>query len=369
MNCEYFGKCGSCTLYDLSYEEQKKFKSDYIKETFDTFGVREFEWRSSKKSHYRSRAEFMIYHEGDNISYAMHRLDKNGKLPIINCPKTDEKIYELMPKLLAYMEKREILRKNLFGIEFLSSKDEILAALLYHKKLEYLWESEAKECAKEFRIKLIGRSKNVKTSLSDDFVREYLDVKEKRYFYNIHEGSFSQPNRGVNEQMIEWITDRISDTKKVDLLELYCGHGNFTIPLSSLFVNVLATEISKSSIYAAKQNATLNAAQNISFVRLSAEELTQAIRGEREFKRLKDIELLSYNFTHVLVDPPRAGLDEVSREFVKKFQYIVYISCSPKTLERDLRELIKTHKIAHFALFDQFPYTQHIESGVILENF
>jgi tRNA (uracil-5-)-methyltransferase len=368
MTCENFGRCGSCTLYDLNYEEQKKFKIDYIQERFESFGVEKFEWRSSKKSHYRSRAEFMIYHDADSISYAMRSLNENHKLPITKCPKTDEKISDLMPKLLVFIEKSEILRRNLFGIEFLSSRSETLVVLLYHKKLDAVWQGAAEECALKLRVKLIGRSRNVKISVSDDFVNEHLDIGQKRYIYKIYEGSFSQPNRGVNEQMIEWILDKISRGKTADLLELYCGYGNFTIPLSSLFKRVLATEISKASINAAKQNALLNGAENIDFIRLSAEELTEALRGGREFKRLKDINLFSYDFTHVLIDPPRAGLDDASREFVKRFENIIYISCNPETLERDLKELTKTHKIAHFALFDQFPYTRHIESGAVLEK-
>ncbi|MDR2100196.1 MAG: tRNA (uridine(54)-C5)-methyltransferase TrmA, partial [Campylobacteraceae bacterium] len=189
-----------------------------------------------------------------------------------------------------------------------------------------------------------------------------------RYFYRIFEGSFSQPNRGVNEQMIEWILERVLENKRADLLELYCGHGNFTIPFSTQFRKVLATEISKTSINAAKQNSTLNNVQNITFVRLSSEELTEALEGRREFRRLEGVNLFAYDFTHVLIDPPRAGLDDASREFVRRFENIIYISCNPETLERNLRELTKTHKIAHFALFDQFPYTKHIESGVILQK-
>ncbi|MDR2789499.1 MAG: tRNA (uridine(54)-C5)-methyltransferase TrmA [Campylobacteraceae bacterium] len=366
MICENFGKCGSCTLYELDYEEQKKFKIDYMRDLFGSFGIENFEWFSSKKSHYRSRAEFMIYHDGDAISYAMHGLHEKSRALIAECPKTDEKIYDLMPKLLAYIEKNEILRKNLFGVEFLSSHDETLAVLLYHKKLDSFWQSAAEECVLD--VKLIGRSKNVKISVNGDFVKEYLDTNGERYFYNLHEGSFSQPNRGVNEQIIGWILDRIFAAKRADLLELYCGHGNFTIPLASLFQKVLATEISKTSINAAKQNAALNGVQNIEFARLSAEELTCALGRVREFKRLGGMDIFAYDFTHALIDPPRAGLDNISREFVKGFANIIYISCNPQTLERDLKELVKTHEIAHFALFDQFPYTRHIESGVILRR-
>jgi len=70
----------------------------------------------------------------------------------------------------------------------------------------------------------------------------------------------------------------------------------------------------------------------------------------------------------VLVDPPRAGLDEGTRALVSRFSRIAYISCNPETLSRDLQQLSRTHRASHFALFDQFPYTDHMECGVILER-
>ena len=68
------------------------------------------------------------------------------------------------------------------------------------------------------------------------------------------------------------------------------------------------------------------------------------------------------------MDPPRSGLDDTTRTLAKKFENIIYISCNPETLHRDLEELLKTHKIVRFALFDQFAFTEHIESGVILKK-
>ncbi|HIE35247.1 MAG TPA: tRNA (uridine(54)-C5)-methyltransferase TrmA, partial [Campylobacterales bacterium] len=155
-----------------------------------------------------------------------------------------------------------------------------------------------------------------------------------------------------------------------DLLELYCGSGNFTIPLSENFNKILATEISKNSIKVALKNCKINNILNIKFVRLSSEEFADAFNKKRVFKRLKDanINLDSYNFTTIFVDPPRAGLDEKSREILKNFENIIYISCNPQTLYRDLKEITKSHKIEKFALFDQFPYTHHLESGVILKK-
>ena len=152
-------------------------------------------------------------------------------------------------------------------------------------------------------------------------------------------------------------------------MESYCGLGNFTIPLSQYFDKVLATEISKRSIQAAKENCALNSINNIDFVRLSSEEMTEALNQTREFRRLEGIDLWSYNFSTVLVDPPRAGLDEGTIKLISTLETIIYISCNPETLVSNLEQLTKTHKIKKVALFDQFPHTHHIEAGVILERY
>ena len=129
---------------------------------------------------------------------------------------------------------------------------------------------------------------------------------------------------------------------------------------------MLATEISKTSVKSAQINIKANNIKNIDIVRMSSEEFSQAMNGERKFRRLADFDLTAYNYDTVLVDPPRAGLDQDSVELVSRFTKIIYISCNPNTLKDNLTELSKTHTIDKFALFDQFPYTKHIETGVVL---
>ena len=73
-----------------------------------------------------------------------------------------------------------------------------------------------------------------------------------------------------------------------------------------------------------------------------------------------------YDFSTVLVDPPRQGLDPDTRRMIAAYDTIVYISCSPDSLARDLKELQQTHDLERFAVFDQFCYTPHLESGVML---
>ena len=82
---------------------------------------------------------------------------------------------------------------------------------------------------------------------------------------------------------------------------------------------------------------------------------------------LKGIDLDSYDFSHVFVDPPRAGIDEKSLTFLKRFDTIIYISCNPQTLKRDI-EFLEDYEIEDFILFDQFPHTLHVEAGAILKR-
>lgn len=366
MKCRYFGKCGSCKLY-LDYEKQLRLKVDQIKEKFSEFEIKDFEIFPSKESHFRARAEFRIFFENDKIFYAMHSIDKT-LLPIDECPIVLESIFNLMPNLIRKINQKDIFKEKLFSIEFLSSLNgETLTTLIYHKKLNKEWEVEVREISKKLGILIIGRSRGQKVVLDRDYVLEKLKIFDKSYTYIHKEATFTQPNPYVNQKMIEFAKENSKDFGG-DLLELYCGSGNFTLPLSENFEKVLATEVSKNSIKTALENCKLNEVENIKFVRLSSEEFVEAFRGKREFKRLKqaEVNLKDYNFSTIFVDPPRAGLDETTRELVKNFQNIIYISCNPDTLKRDLKDITKTHKIQKFAMFDQFAYTPHMECGVFL---
>ena len=372
MNCEYFGKCGSCTLYDNSYEEQLALKEKREKERFSNFTNCDFDIIKSEESNFRNRAEFRIWKNFDEnnnptLSYAMTSLEKTS-LEIKSCEIVSSQIKDLMPKILSDIQESTILSFKIYAIEFLgSTTDDMLITLIYHKKLDEQWEEKAKELEKKYNIKIIGRSRKQKVVLSEDFINETLSINGKDFKFKYLEGGFTQPNTKVNIQMIEWVLNNINESEH-DLCELYCGGGNFTIPLATKFRKVLATEIAKTSINSAKTNCELNNTSNIDFIRMSAEEFVEALEEKREFKRLKDVDLKEYNFESIFVDPPRAGLDDLTRKLVTNYDQIIYISCNPETLHRDLEELTKTHTIEKFAIFDQFAYTKHIESGVILKK-
>lgn len=365
MECNYFGKCGSCTLHEMSYEDQLLFKLEQTRSEFGEFFDKEVEIFASKQKHFRARAEFRIYHSDGKISYAMNGRVKGEIVPIDECLIVDRAIYDLMPKLLSRLQDLKV-EQRLFGIEFLSSsRGEVTVTLLYHKKVDEQMQSILSRLADELSISIIARSRGERVVFGRDHIVEELIVDGKKYYYKQIEASFTQPNRGVNEQMISW---SLKDLKfcDADLLELYCGAGNFTIPFASRFANILATEISKSSIAAAKANLLLNGVHNTQFARLSSEELRSALLRERAFKRLEGVDLAKFNLMTLFVDPPRSGLDPKTLEFASGFSQVIYISCNPATLKRDLEVLCKTHSVVSMAIFDQFAHTNHLEMGVKL---
>jgi len=328
----------------------------------------------SPDSHYRARAEFRIWHEGDESDYIMFNSETKEKVKIKSCPMAIESIHDLMPKLMAEIVANPDLRTKLFQIDFLATlSGEMLVTLIYRRQIEgdQAWLDAAKQLKQNLPIThIIGRARKQKIMLEQDYVVEKLTLDGKTFIYQQIENSFTQPNAFVAKKMLAWarqMCDRYIEPT-ADLIELYCGNGNFSIALADKFNQVLATEISKTSVYSAQFNIAENNVENLKIIKMAAEDISAALQGTREFNRLKEIDLASYNFQTIFVDPPRSGLDDLTRKMVTEFDSILYISCNPETLAFDLEAITQTHEVIETALFDQFPYTHHIESGVFLKR-
>ncbi len=357
-------------IHSDNYAQQLSIKQNDMTELFSCFAMPEAEIFPSAKLNYRLRAEFRVWHQADDIYYIMFNSATKEKFRVDDFPVASKLINLAMKALLVAIKDKPTLRYKLFQVDFLSTlSGELLISLLYHKPLEPSWEDAALLLKEQLSaiapVDIIGRAKKQKIILNKDFVMESLQVGDKKFVYQQVENSFTQPNGGVNEQMLLW-AQQATVNAKGDLIELYCGNGNFSIALAENFDRVLATEISKTSVKSAQVNIKANSIENIDIVRMSSEEFSQAMNGERQFRRLEGFDLSTYNYDTVLVDPPRAGLDKDSVELVRRFDKIIYISCNPNTLKENLTQLSKTHLVEKFALFDQFPYTDHIETGVVL---
>ncbi|MGB1327620.1 MAG: tRNA (uridine(54)-C5)-methyltransferase TrmA [Porticoccaceae bacterium] len=353
-----------------AYQQQLDSKVEQYKSLMADTGIElpELEIYESAPYGFRMRAEFRVWHEQGQAHYAMNKPGEKRPYIIKDFPIGSALISQLMPKIMAAVNASNTLSYKLFSMEYLTTTtDEALVTLIYHKPLDEEWQQAAKQLQFEFDIKIIGRSRKQKVVLSDEFVTEKLRVNNREYSYQQVEASFTQPNAEVNQKMLTWASDCLSDSSD-DLVELYCGNGNFTAVLAQHFDKVLATEISKVSVNSATTNFAANKIDNVTIARLSSEEFTQALNRERAFRRLADVDLDNFKFSTIFVDPPRAGLDAGTEKLVTKMDNILYISCNPNTLAENLKQITKTHRVVKAALFDQFPWTQHIESGVYLER-
>ncbi len=364
------------TLPIDQYPELLAKKVENLTALLSPFNLPQLEIFGSEPIHFRMRAEFRVWHDTNEqgeseLYYIMFDQETKQRYRVNSFPIASKLINQIMVVLLAEIKGNELLTRKLFQVDYLSTlSGEIAVSLLYHKKLNEEWIVQAKALKSRlmqqgFKVQLIGRAAKQKIALDGDYVEEVLPVNGKNLIYRQVENSFTQPNAGMNIKMLEWARSCTKNSSG-DLLELYCGNGNFSVALAENFRKVLATEISKSSVQSAQYNIEQNGIENLQIIRMSAEEFVQAMNGVREFNRLKGIDLKAYDCNTIFVDPPRAGLDQDTLNMVQGYDRILYISCNPVTLAENLQQLSQTHRIERAALFDQFPYTHHVESGVWL---
>ena len=346
------------------YQEQFSKKKVLFTSNIDPTTSKEF--FTSELNGFRFRTEFKALKIDDEIFYGMII---DGKKKIIDSfPIVSTSIQKLMPSLLDEINMYQEISMKLFQIEFQASRnDEIMVSLIYHKELDSNWIQTAKEIADKLSISIIGRSKKQVVVLGTNYITENYRFLEREFPLRLYEQCFSQTNPVICDAMLNWVAMN-APSQNADIMELHCGLGTFTIPLSFLYKKVLATENSRPSIQALKKNIDAIKRKNIFFGRLSGKETLEAYKGIREFRRLNSLNLDEFNFETIFLDPPREGLDGDTLKDLREFKNIIYISCGFDSFIRDLSELRKTHRIIKTAMFDQFPYTEHIESGAILKR-
>ena len=307
---------------------------------------------ASPASGYRARSEFGFSKD----AFTMIEDGKKVYMDTSNIPHSS--IQKVMSELLALIHANEIVTKKLFQVNFRTSGSKVLASLIYHRSLDENWKAEALKIQNALSdVSIIGRSKKAKVLVGDEDLEITYEINGSSFKILQNDLVFFQPNIYLYPLMMEFITGRLQSPK--DLLELYCGCGGFTLTLASRFNKIFATENNRHSIRLLKESIELNGISNIEIARLSDDETASALSKERLFRRLEHIDLDSYDFSHILVDPPRGGLSEETISLSKGFENMIYISCNPETFIRDLEKL--NREIKSIAVFDQFANTQHLE--------
>jgi len=361
------------------YETLLTVKTNILKELLANYAAdKELEVFRSPLTNFRMRANFNIWRDKPrddnpaNMYYAMFEKEDNRNVPceIKSFPCGSVLMNTLMQKFMEALKEFSALSFTLFEVRFVTTQsDNAVITLCYKCPMKPEWQAEADKAALLLNVKIVGRSRKVKKIAGgDETIEEIYTVNNRALKYCQTEGAFSQPNAKVCEKMLEWALNVTNDSHDRDLLELYCGGGTFTAAMAQNFRKVLATEISKASVELANRTFKANDVNNIKILRLSSEEFTEAYEEKRTFQRVTDakIQFKDYDISTVLVDPPRAGLDPATCALLCRFDKIVYISCNPVTLARDVGVMSETHRVERIAAFDQFPYTHHLEGGVLL---
>lgn len=246
--------------------------------------------------------------------------------------------------------------------------------------------------------------------LGRDHVIESIPVRGKMLQYEQVEGSFSNPNASVNAATLQWLCEcadaicPLLPPSRPDLLELYCGGGNHTCALAGelfpclpasftshssyqhsrppltcnhapkrhivltrsfmllvcagSFRTVVGVEIDQKLVESAARNLARNLCGNAHVLCCQAESFCKKVLRE---KRVRVPNVGECVFDCILVDPPRAGLDATTLSLTALYSHVIYISCNPSSLHRDLQILCDTHDILRYCVLDHFPYTRHVE--------
>ena len=329
--CKHFNKCGGCNLLNLEYKDTLKYKENKIKEIFKKYldynlNVNIIE--SDNKLNYRNK---LILHVENN---KLGLIDEDNKIfNIDECYLVNKSINNIIGyiKSLNICNGKVLIRSN--------DKDELLISIDTKDKIDL----------KNINDNIKGIILNNKVIYGEDYFIETINNLKFKVSYN----SFFQINRSINSKLFDIINDNINNNDKV--LDLYCGVGSIGINASLKASKVLGIDNLESNIKDANENKKINSIKNIEFIYGDASIFPKYID--------KDIDV-------IIVDPPRNGLNKFTLKNILEYKpkKLIYVSCDPFTLVRDLKELMNIYNINKYYLLDMFPYTHHVESLMILER-
>ncbi|MCM8804129.1 MAG: 23S rRNA (uracil(1939)-C(5))-methyltransferase RlmD [Candidatus Omnitrophica bacterium] len=380
--CEHFGICGGCVLQNFLYEKQIEIKKKYLIHSLKKIGnIENINLKeiipSPEIYFYRNKMEFAFGIEEKLVIGLRERSLPYKKytkkvVPLKNCSIFSKKIGKIFPIVCEFFssmnlppydpfKKTGVLRHLV--IKESKVKDEMMLVFVTKSKVNIDFSKLIDLLVKEIKeIKSIYWVEN--DQLSDVvsyekkhllYGKEYIEERIKNLIFRIYPETFFQPNTKTTEILYEKIKENIKEGSNV--LSLFCGTGPIEIFISEKVKNVIGVDWDNSNINTANENSLIN---NIKNCRFYVENVDTFLNRD----------IFNY-FDHLIVDPPRGGLSKksVKKILKKNILNIIYVSCNPSTLARDLNEIIKGgYILKDIYLIDCFPHTTHIESVAILEK-
>lgn len=331
--CPLFNICGGCNLEHLSYDDTISFKEDKLNHIFKKYYNQNIEVIKSDKSYnYRNKITLKVI---------------NGKIGYFE--EESHKLVEIKDCLLA----KESIR-NIFANlkDFHVKNGEIIIRSNYNDEL-LIWIKTKDQITPDLENlnnkKIVGIIVNDKTIYGESNFVEIINNK----YYKVSYDSFFQINPFICSKIFDLLNDYLTEDEII--LDLYCGVGTLGIAVGNHVNKVYGIEIIPNAILNAISNSKVNNLKNAYY-----------LLGKSEEK----IDKINDKISTIIVDPPRSGLDKHTLNTILNFKpnKIIYVSCDPMTLSRDLQTLTKDYNIVLLKGFDMFPNTAHCESIAVLER-
>ncbi|HHX61136.1 MAG TPA: 23S rRNA (uracil(1939)-C(5))-methyltransferase RlmD, partial [Epulopiscium sp.] len=381
--CKHFGPegCGGCAIQQLSYEDQLVRKQEQVRELFKDAGIIDYKWKGIQPSPevyaYRNKMEFSFgdtYKDGP-LALGMHK--KGGRFDIITvdgCHIVDSDFSKILRHVLDYCQEAElsfyhkmtrqgylrylVVRKS-------KTTGDVLVNLVTTTQIDHNWDALVEDLLKlDLLGQISGFIHTTSDTLSDavkpegaellygvDFIsEEVLGLK-----FKISPYSFFQTNTKGSEVLYQTVIDMAGNIDEKTVFDLYSGTGTITQIMASAAKEVHGIEIVEEAVEAAVENAKLNGLDNCHF-----------IAGDV----LKKIEELKGKPDLIILDPPREGINPKAIGKIIDFgaPEIVYVSCNPRSLVRDLRVMVESgYVVREVQCVDMFCHTNHTETVCRLE--
>lgn len=366
--CRHFGVCGGCSLQHMSSQAQIHFKEDLLLEQLaHATGVAKSDLGvighlQAHTYHYRRRARLAVRYVAKKNGTLIGFRERGGSFitEMEECPVLDETVAQLIGPLRSLVDGLECrLGIPQFEVAVGESPVGVKRAALVMRHLELLSAADlealrtfaaARQC--DFYLQPAGPDSIRKLWPVDGSDRLYYRLPEFALTMAFHPTDFVQVNAAINLLAINLALGLLDLQPEDRVLDLFCGLGNFTLPIAQRCASVVGVEGSQDMVLRAAENAALNHIENASF---HAANLAGPVTGQA---------WSAGRYTKVLLDPPRSGawevLDLVAASGAQK---VIYISCNPATLARDAAGLIERgYRLQQAGVMDMFPHTAHVES-------
>lgn len=336
--CPYYDICGGCSISAYTYQDELEYKVNNVIDIFkrNEIDIKPNIIKSDNRYGYRNKITLQV----SNGIIGLYEEDSNKIVDVDKCLLVSDKLNEII----------DIIKKNIN----VNKCNKIVIRDTYYGIMIIFYGSVNNEEVIKYLGKKVVSIYTYDNKYKCIYGEKYLYEMIGEYKYRISPDSFFQVNsRTVNKLYNKVVEYAIKNEKKDNLVDLYCGTGTIGIYLSKYFNNIIGIELNKQAVEDAKENAKINSVNNIKFY---AGDVGKIINDQVK----ADV---------IVVDPPRSGLDKRTKDILLKIKAnkIVYVSCNPLTLARDIKELDIGYMLEDITLVDMFPNTHHVESVCVLK--